>query len=111
MNNEKYVFFLLIILIGILSISFASANENMILNENTQSNIEEVSLDSSTENLILNENDDNTFIDSSTENLILDENEDSGFIDSANEKTKLSNQNTYSFTKLNEILNGGNTVI
>ena len=33
MNNEKYVFFLLIILIGILSISFASANENMVLNE------------------------------------------------------------------------------
>ena len=73
MNNEKYVFFLLIILIGILSISFASANENMVLNENTQSNIEELSLDSSTENLILNENDDNTFIDHSDENLILDE--------------------------------------
>ncbi len=63
MSNEKYVFFLLIIFIGILSISFASANENMVLSENTQSNIEELSLDSSTENLILNENDDNTFID------------------------------------------------
>ena len=32
------------------------------------------------------------------------------FIDT-NEKTKLSDQNTYSFTKLNETLNGGNTVI
>ena len=29
MSNEKYVYFLLIILIGILSISFASANENI----------------------------------------------------------------------------------
>ena len=83
----------------------------MILNENTQSNIEELSLDSSTENLILNENDGNTFIDLSDENFILDENDDSGFIDSANEKAKLSDQNTYSFTKLNEILNGGNIVI
>ena len=86
----------------------------MVLNENTQSNIEELSLDSSTENLILNENDDSTFIDSANENLILDENDDSGFIDSANEKTKLSikpYQITFSFTKLNEALNGGNTVI
>ena len=110
MKNEKYVFFSLIILIGILSISFASANENIILNENTQSNIEELSLDSSNENLILNENNDNTFIDCSNENLILDEKDDSTFIDST-EKTKLSDSNTYSFTKLNEAINSGNTVI
>ena len=110
MKNEKYVFFSLIILIGILSISFASANENIILNENTQSNIEELSLDSSNENLILNENNDNTFIDCSNENLILDEKDDSTFIDST-EKTKLSDPNTYSFTKLNEAINSGNTVI
>ncbi|WP_295621553.1 hypothetical protein [uncultured Methanobrevibacter sp.] len=95
----------------------------MILNENTQS-IEELSLDSSNENLILNEdntfidhtdenlilNEDNTFIDHTDENLILKENDDSGFIDT-NEKTKLSDPNTYSFAKLNETINSGNTVI
>ena len=110
MKNEKYVFFSLIILIGLISISFASADANIILDENTQSNIEELSLDSSNENLILDENNDNTFIDSSDENLILDEKDDSAFIDT-NEKTKLSDPNTYSFTKLNETINSENTVI
>ena len=73
---KNMCFFLLIILIGILSISFASANENMVLNENTQSNIEELSLDSTTTDLILNENNENTYIET-------------------NEKTKLTTKTTY----------------
>ncbi|ADC47893.1 adhesin-like protein [Methanobrevibacter ruminantium M1] len=125
MNKRIFLYIALIFIISLLSFSAVSANEdissdNLILDENVYD--EKIILDDVQDKNIISDNDyddvipvenanDNAILAGNDEELILDENNSEISEDNKNDKTKLSDPNTYSFTRLNQAINSGASVI